>query len=598
MRRMRNKRRQLVVWTLIACMTVGSVGIFCKMDSKAASVTIDGELADWESIPAQGSADASVPMWKVAQDKDFIYFCGQDKNGTDWYRPLTQQTVIFSYANGSATGENGNKAQTGLSVNGDEVKVIDAWYQQISGATAVCKTLAGTSMDANMERAYEWSIPKSFLADTNYALKFCGTEIAGTDIPSLDGSSTEPEGDKENPSEGDKKEDGDKPSEGEESKPSYQGIVIDGQFQDWDAIQKTAVTGNTGDNTLDEVAMVWDGDTVYLYFMAKGNDDGTGNWSSVTWSGPNSNGKFAITTDLGNTLLVQLVNENGKPAVAGVDGAKVAVNNQDWTGAPHMWEVSIPASALPAYKETVSFGFYQVDPFVKDMANLQGNPDTGDKDFNGIVIDGLYGDWTNYPHTLIQYATPGTGDSKPDGEAALYTNDGTLYAHVKTEMQAHRQEAGGEFTQGINVRLNGNENYTFMPQIVAVDAQGNIDYNPRLSGLTQGTYEFYMIDATGWKTATNISELDSKGNGLYGHMYVTVGASADDTEFEMDMSKLADKFGLDKDDIHKAEIQWQRIGQQWVTTAGTSTGAWLGLLLCFAAVGVAYVIQVKRKKTV
>ncbi len=596
MRRMRNKRRQLVVWTLIACMTVGSVGVFGKIDARAASVTVDGDLAEWENIPSLNSADASVPMWKVAQDKDFVYFCGQDKNGTDWYRPLTQQTVIFSYANGAATGADAYKAQTGIRVNGDEAQVIDAWSQNVEGASAVYKNLSGTSMEANMERVYEWSIPKSFLADSDFALKFCGTEISARDIPSLDGSSVDPE-DKGDGSEEDKKEDGGNTSGGEgkeETNPSYQGIVIDGKFQDWDAIQKTAVE----DNILDEVAMVWDGDTVYLYFMAKANEDGTGNWSSLTWSGPNSNGMFAITTDLGNTLLVQLKNENGKPVVSGVDGAKAAVNNQEWPDAPHLWEVSIPASALPAYKQTISFGFYQQEPYIKDMANLQGNQDTEDKDFTGIVIDGLYGDWAHYPHTLIQYATPGTTDSKPDGEAAIYTNDGTLYAHVKTEMKAHRQEAGGEFTQGINIRLNGSENYTFMPQIVAVDAQGNIDYNPQLSGLAQGTYEFYMIDATGWKTATNISELDSKGNGLYGHMYVTVGASADDTEFEMDMSKLADKFGLDKDDIHKVEIQWQRIGQQWVTTAGTSTGAWLGLLLCFAAVGVAYVIQVKRKKTV
>lgn len=389
----------------------------------------------------------------------------------------------------------------------------------------------------------------------------------------------------------------------------YDGITIDGDFSDWDAVAKYDVN----QSGLDQTAMVWDGDMIYLYFMTLGNENGNGNWNEVAWSGPNSNGNFAITTDLGNTLKFQLCNDG---TVAGVDGASAAVNNKEWGGAPHMWEVSIPSSALPAYKNTISLGYYAADTLISDVANLKGdsssdtgngsgtdgNTGTDSGNASGITIDGNYGDWENYPHNLIQYSTNGSHDSKPDGEAALYMSDGTLYAHVRTEMQSHLSEAGGEFTQGVTIRLNGK--HDFYPQFVTVDANGNVNAVSSLSGLEKGTYEVYLIDSQGWQVnGVSLSalmaddSLDTYHNAIYGHMYMTIGASKDDMEFSLDLGLVAQKFGMDADDIKTVEAQWGRIGPQWVSAAGTSTGTWLGLLICFAAVGIS-AQAAKRKKRI
>ena len=578
-------KKRIVSLGLAGCLVLGLMASVFVTEVEAAGIVVDGDLSEWTHIAQQPSRDVAVTYWSVTQDDEYLYFCGHDINGTDWYRPLAQQTVIFSYDNNGATGENGYKQQIGLNVNGNEIMVRDYWYRDVAGAGAAYHHIAGTSNDGNMERNYEWSLPKSFLADTKGSLTFCGTEIRFEDIQQAN-TIVEPV-ETDNP-------------EGPEvpgPKPAYEGIVIDGKFADWDAIEKTPVNDNKDYNTIDETAMVWDGDTIYLYFMAKGNEDGTGNWQSVTQAGPYSSGQFVIKTDLGRELLIQLSEKDGG-SVTGVEGAKVAVNNRDWFGAPHMWEVSIPASALPAYENTISFGIYQSEPLISDVANLQV-PETEDKPDqgrNGIVIDGLYGDWTNYPHTLIQYATQGTQDTKVDGEAALFSDGERIYAHVNTQMKAHLQEAGGEFTEGVQIRLNGKDDLIFRPQVIAVDAQGNIDYNPKQSGLDQGTYEFYLIDSAGWKTAKNISELEKNGNNLYGHMYVTVDPSQDDMEFEIYVDALAKKFGMDATDIKTTEGQWGRIGQQWVATAGTSTGTWAGLLICFAGVGAATLIQRRRKK--
>ena len=393
--------------------------------------------------------------------------------------------------------------------------------------------------------------------------------------------------------------------EEEEEQPAarYEGITIDGDFSDWDAVGKVSVNENKGWDTVDEVAMVWDGDYIYLYFMAAGDANGAGNWTSVCGAGPHNNGQYVITTDLGRMLLIQLKQDG---TVGGIDGAHAAINNKEWFGAPHMWEVAIPSDELPQYNNTISFGLYQGQTFVSDVANLQGNPDAGDKTFEGITYDGLYGDWEYYPHELIQYATSGTQEHVDDAEAALYSVNGKLYAHVVTSMPAHLREAGGEFTAAVTIRINSDKN--FYPQFVAVDAAGNINYNAKILGLAPGTYEFYMIDSQGWKTATNISQFDESDdsneygnpyhNAVFGRMYVTVSPSEDHMEYEVDLTTLAAKFGMEPDNIETLHGQWGRIGQQWVTTAGTPTGAGMGLFLCLSTTGIAYLAQRKRKKQV
>ena len=391
----------------------------------------------------------------------------------------------------------------------------------------------------------------------------------------------------------------------EEEQPAarYEGITIDGDFSDWDAVAKVSVNENKGWDTVDEAAMVWDGDYIYLYFMAAGDANGAGSWTSVCGAGSHNNGQYVITTDLGRMLLIQLKQDG---TVGGIDGAHVAINNKEWFGAPHMWEVAIPSDELPQYNNTISFGLYQGQTFVSDVANLQGNPDAGDKTFEGITYDGLYGDLDYYPHELIQYATSGTQEHVDDAEAAMYSSNGKLYAHVVTNMPAHLQEAGGEFTAAVTIRINSDKN--FYPQFVAVDAAGNINYNAKILGLAPGTYEFYMIDSQGWKTATNISQFDESDdsneygnpyhNAVFGRMYVTVSPSEDHMEYEVDLTTLAAKFGMEPDNIETLHGQWGRIGQQWVTTAGTPTGAGMGLFLCLSTTGIAYLAQRKRKKQV
>ena len=67
---------------------------------------------------------------------------------------------------------------------------------------------------------------------------------------------------------------------------------------------------------------------------------------------------------------------------------------------------------------------------------------------------------------------------------------------------------------------------------------------------------------------------------------------------EADLSVLAREFGIETDEIRTVSGQLGRIGQEWLTTAGTPTGAGVGLFLCLSTTGLAYVAQRKRKKQV
>ena len=71
---------------------------------------------------------------------------------------------------------------------------------------------------------------------------------------------------------------------------SFEGIQVDGDFSDWEAVTKED-TSSVSNGLVNAAGMVFDGDYVYLYL-----DEHQPN--AASWSGVNSSGNFAITTDL------------------------------------------------------------------------------------------------------------------------------------------------------------------------------------------------------------------------------------------------------------------------------------------------------------
>jgi len=375
----------------------------------------------------------------------------------------------------------------------------------------------------------------------------------------------------------------------------YEGIVIDGKYDDWDAVNKVESEcpkeANHDFDCLDYTACVFDGDYLYIYLM-------DGATAHAAGAGLHSNGRYSITSDLGRRIVFQLSTKNGG-SVDGIDGAEVAYYGKQW-------EIAIPASELPIYSKSVDFGLYQQEPFVAGIVNLQGT-DGGVGEFEGIIYDGLFGDWTAYPHTLIQYATSGTQTNGPDGEGALYVEDGTLFGHVVSTMDAHLAEEGGEFAKAVSICFNGDREYNgdktwnFYPRLVMVGADGSIDWNPQTKNLPNGMYEFYISDARAefdTTLITNVSQLQDHEQ-FVGKMWIEVGETNDEVEFYMDLEQVAKYLSyysstkITADDFKLIEAQFGRIGQDYISIGATSSGPYVGVALC---AGVAAIILLRRKR--
>ncbi len=523
------------------------------------AISVDGDMSEWKGMTGIAAADGSVSEWKVTKSEDgtMIYLCYTGTATTEWDSHYIWDMLDISYADGSSM-----TLQFGT--------LADAWILPGASVAYSC------SANGNNPGTYvvECALP---IARDDYMITFAGTTITAAEIPGF------------------------VPAQAVE--PVYNGIVVDGIYDDWDAVAKAeaacpAEAGHAYD-CLDYAACVFDGDYVYLYLQ-----DGVD--GSAAGAGMNSNGRYSITTDTGRQLVFQLSADNGG-TVNGVEGATAAYFGNEW-------EVAIPISALPLWKESISFGLYQSEPFVSGVMNLQGVTGPGESgssgtagEFNGIVYDGLYGDWNAYPHTLIQYATAGTQTNNPDGEGALYTDGSIVYGHVISSMDAHLADMGGEFASAISICFNGDyghygdKSWNLFPRLVAVSADGTINWSPQTSQLAPGNYEFYIADIRGeynTQTQQNISDLADYEQ-FFGKITITVGEKVDECEFYIDLEQVA-KFlshysgtTIDASDFKLIEAQFGLIGQNWLTIGGTSSGPVMGVAMCMAVSGL---VLLKRRR--
>lgn len=563
-----NYKKRVISLGLATIMCCLMIPINIKADSAlentySGNITVDGSLSDWSNVTAQTSSDGSVTEWKVAYsaDRSRLYLSYQGSAASEWdYNYLGNHPVQIQYTDGSLNGGNNTKIQ--FSGWNQQAEIKDGWYNNITDA--VIATVNEAHGNTAGPYTVEASIPSSYFANADYTLTFAGNSISSTAIASMNGV--------------------EQPDHEEEA--VYRGITIDGSFSDWNAVSKSdaACTNSQHPGCLASAAMVFDGDYVYIYLKdgLNGSASGAGNYS---------NGKYSVTTDLGHNLVFQLMNDG---SVNGIEGATSAhVGKQ--------WEIAIPADKLPSYTKTISFGLYQSEPFVKDISNLVDKGNNGDSgngnaggnagSFSGIDYDGLYGDWKAYPHSIIQYATAGTHENVADAEGALYSDGSTMYGHVVTTMPAHLQEAGGSLTQAVTIRLN--QQYNFYPRYAAVDKSGKINWNPVLSGLQNGTYEFYIFSSDAWHTSESIDHLNDADQ-WYGKIMITISDNSNECEYYIDLDKIAKRFQCDTTDIKEISAQYGRLGQEWITVAGASSGAWPGILICLTVTG--GILLYRRKK--
>lgn len=368
-------------------------------------------------------------------------------------------------------------------------------------------------------------------------------------------------------------------------------IAIDGDFSDWDSEWKTMID----DDYLHSVAFILDGDMMYIYIDAKKE------WTAYG-VGAHNNGKYVVTTDLGYQACFQLKEIAYKvPGVDGVNGATVAHSNLEWGQDSYRYEIAIPVPEEDfVYLETVSFGFYLQEPVITGITNRQEHQ-AGETDT--IVCDGSFSDWDYYPHPVIYYGMHEDGSTYVEGQAGLYSDGETIYAHVFSAMSAHVENGAKDLVGGLVMSINQpdgelTDETMFLPKFVTVDGNGVI-HEADFESLQPGVHEFYVMDMQGWSVDgmhvnywSDPSTYQYNGNRIHGKAYIAINPSGCEMEFELDIATLAEKYGLGTDEIKFVGAKFQAIGDQWVTCAGVSSGPWLGVLISGLA---AALILVKKR---
>lgn len=379
----------------------------------------------------------------------------------------------------------------------------------------------------------------------------------------------------------------------------YSGIQIDGDFSDWAAIDKVY----DFNANLTEAAMIWDHDYVYLY-LKEGvkHPDGwemyEGNIHAAT---PYSNGNFCIETNTGYKSSVIVQGPNSGSVTAKVNDTYVDIAYKK-----HIYEIAIPVELLKGYNDKTSslnlgtMGGWNDTPNYIMMGVSHWNPDAGttgggenqDKDDNNsdlydkttyIKYDYDFSDWDDYPHQTIDYSTGGLHGA--DAEGALYSDGEYLYGHIKY-YGGYYPDIFGFFELAINEKYHR----TLMLNARAVDNDGNILWNYNTSDLKPGSYEFHIygaetIDGGAWDTDYGVLYIELQKHGRL------------NAEFRLDQSKIAHYYKCDQTDIKSFDMRFIRIGDKWISCAGTSTGPILGMAISgFAVLGSMWFYNRKKKK--
>ncbi|MCR4717981.1 MAG: hypothetical protein K5656_12470 [Lachnospiraceae bacterium] len=535
-----------------------------------------------------------VNSWSVNKDNDSVIITIQSNDKKSWgYDPQFQNYPLNIEADGTDYSFT-------ITYGGEDIK--GAGWTEVTGAK-VTKTQesAGDKLVVEIPLSYfnnasELTVKyndeeKELAIDTEAE----ATEAEATEAKTTEAEATELEATEADASEADQTEaesteaksddedsNKDNNSEAEpgsaETSPStasdisgYNGIVIDGDFSDWDGIGKADFVGTSeGYNGVVSAAIVFDGD-VYIYLE---DNEGYGN---AAWSGPNNNGKYAIISDLGKQIIFDLDNDGSS---TGVDGVTSTRNGK-------YWEIKVPADQIPKNNGSISFGYYLGEPTFTNVVNIK---ETEKVTVGDIKYDYSYADWEGFPHTVIEYDTAGTGNKVVDSHASIHLSDTEVLGHIETNHPSHVNSKGSDLLYGVHITVNGE--YDMEWRVAAVDAAGNINWHPQTENLSNGSYEYYIFDTHCWGTSTNINDLNDH-DVCFGKTYLTVSDDSLEMEWAIDSKTLADFFGIDETDLRVVSSTYMRIGKEVVDTAGVSTG---GLPAALGCIGLAYFLTRRARR--
>lgn len=199
-----------------------------------------------------------------------------------------------------------------------------------------------------------------------------------------------------------------------------------------------------------------------------------------------------------------------------------------------------------------------------------------------LAVDGYYDDWEGVPETMISYGSHNAGGTIYEYHGgSILVNGGYVYVHIRMS-DLYQQQIP---VDDLKLTINGVER-SFI--IRMRNADNTINWDSAVYSLSEGIHN-------------NLGIFYRDGGYMaLGEAAVTISEASpnDNFEFRMKIADLENLYGMEPGTIEngaKLEFFSPNIGPEKITVVGSSTGTYIGILLCFAVV-ISALIGQKRKQ--
>ena len=198
---------------------------------------------------------------------------------------------------------------------------------------------------------------------------------------------------------------------------------------------------------------------------------------------------------------------------------------------------------------------------------------------SGLVVDGYYGEWSQYPSADITYNS-NNGYSVHKGQLAV--ENGRLYVHFSMN---DLYTAQMQF-QLWNITVDGK---SCVLNVLPVNSDGSINWGGQTSGFGVGIYRNFGVFAGYYNDVDGDVAFT-----VYDPAHTETG-KGDEIEFSISLDKLADYLGVKLDQGATITVSNPNIGAEGVTITGTPTGPWVGAAIALL-MAIGGVIIYRRKR--
>ncbi|MCR5704956.1 MAG: hypothetical protein K6G85_10075 [Eubacterium sp.] len=368
-------------------------------------------------------------------------------------------------------------------------------------------------------------------------------------------------------------------------------IEIDGNFRDWNSIEKTAINSDF----YQEVAFVRKDNKLYMYAKEKSKNSWETYYANTMPTLILKNGEEHVlvitqSSSNGNQSDLTIRKQNGYTEVSGAHGKR------DKNGT-YQYELVIP---LDDFGEVDSVRFFtdysntqtlqlgsnenETPSVIEETTIQQETPEeiVIHSDTGKITIDGNFDDWKNYPHVFVtNWNMPEDQRNESNCRSlSIAMDDDNIYFHVK-------------MIGGWNDPMNGNEyllsvgDYGVSINLTMMDDRTLPQYN-----LSPNQYDLKVYYKN--RTAPLIDNTLIPGAAAKLAVYSN---GPDEVEVQVPKEIFKTVFGIDVNDVKEITLMNPNLFDHGISSTATSTMPFLGIGISVASVLLAVFLLSRKKVT-